>query len=532
MEAHTEAVAGSLTTTSEASNRLAVNALSTMGVLFCIVTGCAPMAAMQFNVPVTVNGAGSASPSAYLIAAVVLTVWSVGYVEMAKHVTAAGGFYTFISHAFGRVIGLGAALLVTLCYLFFVPPNVGVAAYFASGLLSSWFSLSVQAWVLSLILIAVVAALSFFHIELTSKVLGVFLVTEVVGLLVFDFAVLFQGGRHGLVPHTFSPSYLLSDSNGAKSVFGTGAVGIAMFGAFWSWTGFEMAPNYAEESRNPKRLVGPATYFAVLGVGFIYILTAWMFVAGWGTVNQPNSPNPLNWSAPQAVASQYGLTKTPLPHGYSSAFYPLTDQYVGHLMTNVFQLLMVTGTFACIMAFFNTSSRYLFSLGRERIIPSAFGKTHPKHHSPYVANLFTAFFTLCVFAAFEYHNHSTLASLTQLGTWPSLLGVFGLLLIMTGCVLGVTKYFLVNLKPGERGGWSWPLRVIVCPLIGAAGCIVASVLIIQNRTVLGGGNNLFIKLFPWVVVATFVIGCLLALYWRSSDRERYDAIGRFVHSEI
>ena len=116
------------------------------------------------------------------------------------------------------------------------------------------------------------------------------------------------------------------------------------------------------------------------------------------------------------------------------------------------------------MAFFNTSSRYLFSLGRERIIPSAFGKTHPKHHSPYVANLFTAFFTLCVFAAFEYHNHSTLASLTQLGTWPSLLGVFGLLLIMTGCVLGVTKYFLVNLKPKERSGWSWPLRVIVYPL--------------------------------------------------------------------
>jgi amino acid transporter len=528
MEAHSEAASGSLTITSTAG-RLAPNALSVFGVLFCIVTGCAPMAAMQFNVPVTVSGAGAASPASYLVAMIVLTIWSVGYVEMAKRVTAAGGFYTFIAHAFGRIVGLGAAIAVTFMYLIFTPAVVGVTAYFSSGLASAWFSVNIHAWVFSIIIIATVAVLAFFHIELTSKILGVFLITEVLGLFVFDFAVLFQGGRHGLMPNTLNPAFLYDNANGAKAVFGTLAVGIAMFGAFWSWTGFEMAPNYAEESRNPKKLIGPATYFAVIGVGVIYTFTAWMFVAGWGNTNHPNSPNYQNWSVSQGVLNQY---TGKLPHGYFSAFYPITDEFVGHLMTNVFQLLMVTGSFACVMAFFATSSRYLFSMGRERLIPSVFGKTHPKHHSPYIANIFTATFVYLVFFGFLYHDSSTLASLTQLGTWPPLLGVFGLLLIMALCSLGTIKYFIVDLKGDERGGPTWPLRTIVAPIIGGGGCVVAAYLLQHNRTFLAGGNNLFIKLFPWVVVGFFVAGVLLALYYRSADRERYDAVGRYLHSEL
>ena len=31
------------------------------------------------------------------------------------------------------------------------------------------------------------------------------------------------------------------------------AAGVGLFLAFWSWVGFEAVPNYAEESRDPKR---------------------------------------------------------------------------------------------------------------------------------------------------------------------------------------------------------------------------------------------------------------------------------------
>ena len=39
------------------------------------------------------------------------------------------------------------------------------------------------------------------------------------------------------------------------------------------------------------------------------------------------------------------------------------------------------------------------------------------------------------------------------------------------------------------------------------------------------------KLIPWFVLAIFLSGIVVALYWRSSNRPKYDAIGRFVHED-
>ena len=66
----------------EHQGRLADNALGLPSVLFCIVTGAAPLTAMLFNVPVAVNGGGWATPAAFLLATVSLTIFSVGYIEM------------------------------------------------------------------------------------------------------------------------------------------------------------------------------------------------------------------------------------------------------------------------------------------------------------------------------------------------------------------------------------------------------------------------------------------------------------------
>jgi len=83
--------------------QLASGALGLSGVLFCIVTGAAPIAAMLFNTPWAVYGAGYAAPASFIVATVVLTIFSVGYIEMARRVSAAGGFYSFVSHGFGQV---------------------------------------------------------------------------------------------------------------------------------------------------------------------------------------------------------------------------------------------------------------------------------------------------------------------------------------------------------------------------------------------------------------------------------------------
>ena len=50
------------------------------------------------------------------------------------------------------------------------------------------------------------------------------------------------------------------------------AFGLGIFIAFWSWVGFEAAPNYAEESKNPHRTIPIAVYASCVFVGVLYTL--------------------------------------------------------------------------------------------------------------------------------------------------------------------------------------------------------------------------------------------------------------------
>ncbi len=81
---------------------LARNALGLPAILFCIVTGSAPLAAMMFNDPLSGYGMGISVPAGFWIATVAFTLFSVAYIEMARRVTTAGGIYSYMSYGFGR----------------------------------------------------------------------------------------------------------------------------------------------------------------------------------------------------------------------------------------------------------------------------------------------------------------------------------------------------------------------------------------------------------------------------------------------
>ena len=489
-------------------DRLASGAIGLRGVLFLIVTGAAPITAMLFNVPVAVQGGGSAAPAAFLMATFALTIFSVGYVAMARRVTAAGGFYSFISHGIGQTAATGAGLLMWLCYVAFSASVIGVCGYFAHTTLSDWLGVSIPAWLVEIVALAVMSGLSWFHIELTSRVLGVFLTCEVIALIIFAIVVLVQGGNGGLTATPFDPTAVFNNPDAIR-VFGGAAAGVALFGAFWSWVGFEMAPNYAEESRNPKRLMGPATYISVLGLGVLYTAVAYVFVIGWGT-----------HGAAQAVSDQFSGK-------YESAFYPLTGKYFGASLTDAFKLLIVTSSFACATAFYNTSARYAYSLGRERVLPFSFSRTHPSHKSPHVAAAVVTGLVGAWILAFTLSDSSDSAALLKLGTWSPLMGVLGILFVQALASVAIIRYFLTT----ARDDFHW-FRTLVAPLVGGASMLVACYLLIANRTALSGaGGAIFIKAIPWAVLATFLIGCAIGLYYRSVDRKRFHSIGRLVFDE-
>ncbi|MDL5155148.1 APC family permease [Actinomycetospora termitidis] len=487
----------------ESPGRLADNALGLPSVLFCIVTGAAPLTAMLFNVPVAVNGGGWATPAAFLIATVSLTIFSVGYIAMSRRVTSAGGFYTFVSRGLGRVIGLGAGLLIALCYMVFVGAVIGVMGYFAASTVETFTGVAIPAWVWMAVGLAIMSLLAWFHIELTAKVLGVMLVAEVLALAVLSVAVFVQGGAEGFSAAPFNPAEVFGNP-GALQIFGTTAAGIALFAAFWSWVGFEMAPNYAEESREPHRIASIATYGSVIGLGVFYMIVSYAFVTGWGLTGSV-----------QAVSDQ-------LNGVVASAFYPLSDRFVGGWLTVVIEILAVTSSFACAMAFFNTANRYLFALGREGVLPRALARTS-KHRSPAVASLTTTVLVALYCLGFVLYDPSTEGALTKLGTWSPLLGVLGILAVQALVCVAIVRYFLTTGRDGFRV-WS----TLVAPVLGCAAMVGACYLLVDNRAELAAAEGVpFITLLPYVPLVIFLAGVVTALVLRARKPAVYAGLGHF-----
>ncbi|MCS5881111.1 amino acid permease [Klebsiella pneumoniae subsp. pneumoniae] len=103
----------------------------------------------------------------------------------------------------------------------------------------------------------------------------------------------------------------------------------------------------------------------MIGIGVFYVFISWMAIAGTGPE--------------QAIA----LAQDPNRAG--EIFYGPARQYLGEWAVGVFKLLVITGSFACGMAFHNCAARYLYALGRENLFPFAgrtLGRSHSRHGSP------------------------------------------------------------------------------------------------------------------------------------------------------
>lgn len=528
------------------SHELARNALGLPQILFCIVTGSAPLAAMMFNDPLGGLGIGIGVPAAFWLATIAYTLFSVGYIEMARRKTTAGGIYSYMSYGFGNIIGLGAAIGIAAAYMLFAVGVNGVTAYFAQTSildLSGGFDMDWRIY--AFIFIALMFIFTYFHVESVAKILGVALVGELLILLIFSFAVVVQGGGpDGFVWQALNPASIFSGGEGvegAARVFGASAAGVGFFAAFWSWVGFEMAPNYAEEARNPKKMMAYAIYISAIGLGIFYTFWSWMLISAYGSTND-------EWV--WAVASQYlggpeaaGVPgNVVLPEGnYASVFYPAAQEFAGIGIANIFKVLIITGSFACSLAFWQTSNRYIFAMGREGILPRIFGRTHSTHKSPFIATIVVGAFCAVVTllfaagwvgtgqqAALGIDTSSPIVALFQIGTWLPFQGNLLLLPLMSLVSLAVLIYFIRD----DRSGFHW-FKTFVAPIMGAGAIAFAVYLMVNNRVGITGTGEYkgWIKATPYYALGIFLGGCVLAIVYRVWSRHRYEAVGKFVHEE-
>ncbi len=505
-------------TTAHEVPRLRAGAIGLFAVLFMVLANAAPITAMTGNTPIAVGyGNGIHAPGGFLVATIVLTIFSIGYVAMARHITATGAFYGFISHGLGQVWGMAAGFLATMAYIVFEASLIGIFSSFAKTTVESVFNGPSISWIwYALVGIAIIAAFGYFDISLSGKILALFLITEVLILLALAFAVLFSGGGpNGLMTGAINP---LSAFKSAPAVSGgaVGVAGIGLFFAFWSWVGFETAAVYGEESRNPRKIVPQATMIAVIGLGLFYTFVSWMAVSANGTT---------------------GSIKVAAGTNPFDLFFGPTSDKLGSGMLDVYKVLTVTGSFACALAFHNAASRYLYAIGREGISTSlvkSLGATHKKHGSPHISSLVQSIITVAITLAFFWGQKptKTVADVPYVYLYGlmAILGTMAILIVQSISSLAVISYFHIQKQHPETASW-W--RTFLAPLLGAAGMTYVVYLLFDNLKFAAGaasGSPVF-KATPWIVLATFVLGLVVALVMRSLNPERYALIGRTVMAE-
>lgn len=462
------------------SGQLKKSAMGTSGIVFLVMAAAAPLGATLGAGPVAFASTGVGAPGMYLVASIVLLFFAVGYAAMSRHVTNAGGFTAYISLGLGDRAGHASAGIALLAYNCLLLGIFGQFGAFARDLLGGW-GWEVPWQALAFGGVALVGVLGYLEVDLSTRVLGVLMVAEVLILLVFDAVVIARGGVDGLDAEAFDPGNLL-----------VGAPGIALLFAFTCFVGFEAATVYGEEARDPRRTVPRATYVAVVLTGAFYTVTTW-------AIGQAHDAD--------AVASRAADD----PVGFVTA---VNTAFVGQFSTDVMQVLVVTSVFAVLLAVHNTLTRYVFSLGRGGLLPSWLGDTHPRFRSPHRASVVQSALTVVVLTIFMALGVDPFA---QLFPWLVGVGTLAVLVLQAAAAAAVVAFF--RRRPG---GSRW--QTVVAPLIGGLGLAVGIVLAVVNFDVLSGTTGGAAYLLPWLIPVTGFLA-LSAAVWASRQGRPVGLVG-------
>jgi hypothetical protein len=124
----------------------------------------------------------SAIGAAFVAVALVLALFAVGYVAIARHITNAGALYAHVSRGLGRPAGVGAALVAALADNLLQVGLYGMFGPTLSGYLADKLGWNVSWWVCALAAWLLVAVLGVLRVDLNGRVLGVLLCAEVLML--------------------------------------------------------------------------------------------------------------------------------------------------------------------------------------------------------------------------------------------------------------------------------------------------------------------------------------------------------------
>ncbi|MBO4870033.1 MAG: APC family permease [Clostridia bacterium] len=309
------------------------------------------------------------------IAALIMIIIAFNYNFMINRYPVAGGEFTYTQQAFGEKHAFVCSWFLGLSYLAIVPLNGTALALIGRNLLNNVFQVGFHYNVagydiyLGEILLAVAALVLFAFLSIRGvKFTGVFqtvLVFALVGgvLIITAAAILNPDVSFSNLSPGFYP--------GNSSLAGVLAV-VAV--APWAFVGFDTIPQAAEEFRFSARKTKIIMVLSILFGAAVYVVL--------NTVTAAVIPEGYeSWAAYiDDIPNLSGLLSLPTFHaGY---------QLLGTAGVVFLGIAVLGAILSGIIGFYMATSRLLYSMAKEKVLPAWFGKLHGKYKTPANAILF------------------------------------------------------------------------------------------------------------------------------------------------
>jgi amino acid transporter len=451
------------------------DAISAAGIVFLVLAAASPLIGLTGAVPAAmVVGNGLGVPLAYGAVGLIVLVFAVGFVAMSRHVTNAGALYAYVGRGLGARTGLGAAGVAVWSYTAIQASVYGFFGVVGAATLDSWTGLSLPWWVLTVALVVLVQVFGYLHIELGARVLAVLMILEWGTMLVLGLVILAKGGTgEGLgISQVFSVEGLLAGAPGVALVFG-----------FASMFGFESSAIYGEEARNPERSVPRATYLSIVLITVFFLFTSWTLIVGHGPAG--------------AVAAAGKALESGDPASY---VFDAGGTYLGPWAPHAMSVFVITSMFAAALAFHNGISRYLFTLGRDGVLPRGLAAVHPRTRAPHVASVTQSVSILVLITPFIIAGADPVATLFFWGSGVAVVGILALYALTSAAAI---RYFRSH---PERDARLWQTRI--APLVSLATMLGALALVLANIDTLVGAATGPTVVLLLTVPAAFLLGFL------------------------
>jgi amino acid transporter len=469
------------------SGELAHGSLRLWDAIAISVSVLAPGMAMLLNVTGVAAVAGGSTPLAFLLGGVACLALAFVVIGFTRRMATAGYAYTYASRSLGTSAGFMAGWLYFFGFICFVPMTMSAVGFLAADLLG----LNPKFWILFFFIgMALLVVLSVIKVKVTTRVQLVVGIITVAIILLVDLITTAKGGSHGQALGAFSFGH--TNAGGFNGVF----YGI-IFGVT-SYIGFETAADFGEETANPRRYIPIAVIVATLFAIVFYLWTTYSVTIGFGVNN-----------GTKMGADPVALKTT-------------ATTFVGSWLGTLVEIGGMLAAFIVCVACATAGARTLFAMGREGVLPSAFGRTHPRFKTPVVATLAVVVVAtlLALLVGYPLSDSAFGHPFSNYYFWATTGTLVIIIVYILLCLGGIVFFY----RTRDTRSWN-PLVHVVVPLIGA---------VVFGAALYGSVHPTppgILKWTPYLAGAWLVAGIVVLLVLRASRPEKVAQIGSILGEE-